>query len=478
MRTPVIILIVILLIILAALGGFFAAQQLAPSEQVEVTVAGGEGISSADVQATVDARLTEIADDTDAERTPAVTQELVAVYVARVEIPRGVVVRPDMVELVEAPIQYVPLRALDDPEQVIGKIARTDIEREQVILSSLLVENLSELAAGGSDAAAILEPGRVAIALPIDAITSVAYALQPGDRVDVIVSMLFVDVDIDFQSLQPNEFRPLSIELQTDEEGATGITYTLEEGAVGDFSTRSFTYQIPGNPTSQLTIPVLDVPSEDQRPRLVTQRTVQDAVVVYLGEFPSDGRIFREEPVQEGFTAFEATHIGEGQLLDAPNGNTTVPMFDGEEITVINQSEDGNWYQIIDSTGAEGWVPVASVNTGTEGAPGSTPAPARDQIVTLAVRPQDAVVLSYIAEAGLPMTFALRSARDTELPLTEAVNLDYIMRTYGILVPDRLQYAVEPAIRSIRELSLGERIELNQQTPTPEPNGSSEEGSN
>jgi hypothetical protein len=86
--------------------------------------------------------------------------------------------------------------------------------------------------------------------------------------------------------------------------------------------------------------------------------------------------------------------------------------------------------------------------------------PPRPNIITLGVPPQDAVVLTYMAEAGFPMTFALRSARAVGLPETQTVTLDFIMTTYGIQVPDRFSFAVEPAIRSIRQISLGERISL------------------
>src|SRR5690606_18542714 len=78
----------------------------------------------------------------------------------------------------------------------------------------------------------------------------------------------------------------------------------------------------------------------------------------------------------------------------------------------------------------------------------------RPTIVTVAVRPQDAVVLTYMAEAGIPMTFALRSARTQGLPDTSPVTLNYILQTYNIQVPESLNFGIEPAIRSIRGITL------------------------
>jgi hypothetical protein len=154
---------------------------------------------------------------------------------------------------------------------------------------------------------------------------------------------------------------------------------------------------------------ILVIPSEEQRPRLVTQRTVKDARVIWVGEFPLDGRMFRAAPTPTPIVTVDP-NATEAAAADAP--------------------------------------------------PTDTPPPPRPEIITLGVTPQDAVVLTYMAEAGLPMTFALRSARAVGLPETSSVTLDYIMTTYAIQLPDRFNFAIEPAIRSIRQLSLGNRISL------------------
>ncbi|MCA9915047.1 MAG: hypothetical protein KC496_16950, partial [Anaerolineae bacterium] len=356
------------------------------------------------------------------------------VVVAVQDIPRGVVIRPDMIDTTFLPDDVAPLRAITDPTEIVGQIARTDIFREMVILDSLVVPDLSQIGSYGSDAAALLEPGRVAVSLPIDAVTSVAYALQPGDRVDVIVSMLFVDVDTDYQSLLPNTLRfvNLAVKAAGDTGQSEGIILDYSEPERGELASRQLIligFQADENGNTTVTDPqqvaqtVLIVPSEEQRPRLSTQRTVTDAVVLYLGEFPRDGVIFRAEPVE----------------TEMP---TETPTLD-----------------------------PALAGVTPSGPPTSTPLPPRPQLVTLAVTPQDAVVLTYMAEAGLPITFALRSARVQALPPTEPVTLRYLLERFNIEVPDKFGFAVEPAIRSIRQLSLGNRIELNPQpevqiTPT------------
>jgi Flp pilus assembly protein CpaB len=86
--------------------------------------------------------------------------------------------------------------------------------------------------------------------------------------------------------------------------------------------------------------------------------------------------------------------------------------------------------------------------------------PPRPDIISLGVTPQDAVVLTYLIESGIPLTFALRSAATTSLPQTNVVTLNYIMEQYRISVPEKFNYALEPAIRNIRSIQLSETIQL------------------
>jgi pilus assembly protein CpaB len=312
----------------------------------------------------------------------------VEIVIAIQELPRGTRIPANGVDLVRWPEVSAPFNAVTNLEDVIGKIARTDIFREQPITTTIITDDFDSLAEVGSDAAAITPNGLVSIALPIDRLSSVAYGIQDGDRVDVIVSMLFVDVDDIFQTLVPNlvTFFIISedgIETSETIQGRLDIT-SIGSAIVG--------------------------PTERQRPRLSTQRTIQDALVIHVGEFPADGKfigiVASPTPVQE-----EAEP--EEQELDA------------------------------------------------QGEPVATPTPVLPSIVTLAVTPQDAVVLAWIIEARLPVTLALRSAGDASRSATQAVTLDYMVENYGINPPPKRQYSIEPAIRSIRQLLTDEDIQLS-----------------
>ncbi|MEO0561425.1 MAG: Flp pilus assembly protein CpaB [Chloroflexota bacterium] len=307
--------------------------------------------------------------------------ELVNLVIAVQELPRGFRIPANAVAVRPWPADSAPFNGITNVDDVVGKIARTDIFREQPILSNMLVDDFENLANDlgrvGSDAAAILPNNLVAIAMPVDRLTSVAYAIQDGDRVDVIVSMLFVDVDEQFQSIAPNVLTLLI----RDEDGI------------------QLADSVPGRPSQTSLGEVIIEPSERQRPRLLTQRTIQDALVVHTGEFPIDGR-----------------------FIGIPPTPTPVPDT-GEEDT-------------------------------DEGPPPPTPVPPRPDIVTLGVTPQDAVLLAWAVEARLPLTLALRSATDNSQVQTEPVTLDFFMSEYSITLPGRRDYTIEPALRSIRQLDL------------------------
>jgi Flp pilus assembly protein CpaB len=77
-------------------------------------------------------------------------------------------------------------------EYVVGKISNTRIYPGQVIVQSQLIDkDLEEQRLGlGGEASYIIPDGKVAIAIPIDSISSVAGALRSGDQVDIIATVV------------------------------------------------------------------------------------------------------------------------------------------------------------------------------------------------------------------------------------------------------------------------------------------------
>jgi Flp pilus assembly protein CpaB len=392
------IVVILLLVVLVGTGAvlFLVNQQPAPDPNA--------GQNTGEVEQPVNQQPIE-----NATALPTATpQEVAEIVIAVQDIPRGASIDANTVAVVPWPLEAIPENAVTNPEDVIGRIARTDLFREQPILSNLVVDDFQNLARVGSDAALITPPNRVLVAVPMNRLTSVAFAIQPGDRVDIIASLLFVDVDRSFQSAEPNQFSLIST--TQDENGSFG--FTTGSGIRGIFDSRI----VPTN-DGPVTIPVVISPSEEPRPRLSVQRTVQDALVIWLGSFPADGRIFKP----------------------APSPTSEIPTATPD----INAG-------------------------GTGGTPEPTEIPNVLDIVTVAVSPQDAVVLTWFVEAKIPFTFALRSAATTTLPQTDAVTLDYIMERFNIAVPEKFNYSIEPAIRSIRRLEVGDQITLQESNPAPQ----------
>jgi hypothetical protein len=157
---------------------------------------------------------------------------------------------------------------------------------------STLADNLSDLSAVGSDIAAQLPAGTRAISVPIDPLGSAGYGIQPGDRVDVIFSFTVVDVDEEFQTALPNWVYQVQMGAPDAEGGRTTASVTPQDEAIyGRIDT------IPPGELANV------VPSELQRPRLVTQRVIACAPVIYVGTAPLDGEILGRQDGESESTA-------------------------------------------------------------------------------------------------------------------------------------------------------------------------------
>ena len=102
------------------------------------------------------------------------------------------------------------------------------------------------------------------------------YGTKDGDYVDIIVSMLFVDVDPNFQSIKPNKLSVMTLK----PDGSIEFSPPIQ----GDIQPSTFTQG-----------PLLVQPTELQRPRLVMQTTVKRAYVVHVGNFPLDGSFLKSK---------------------------------------------------------------------------------------------------------------------------------------------------------------------------------------
>ncbi len=319
------------------------------------------------------------APDTAAPQQPRT--EMVNIVVLAQPVSRGTAIAESMLAMVAYPRnQMVEGLFFTDAAQVINKRTRFDLEQGVPLTPSLLTD-----AQQGSYASFQVPKGMVAISIPISRLTSVSYALQSGDHVNVIASFLMVDLDADFQSRLPNNSTlvtaPGKVTAGEGEGGSEVTSLTIGIEAGGSPQGR---FEI--DPVLGPNAPMYSVPSEAQRPRLVSQTLVQDAVVLWVGEFP----LGQQQAVSES-----------GDAAPTP---TPVPQ------------------------------------TGEAPQP-----PAKPEIITLIVSPQDAVSLNYLMLTGAKLNLVLRSAGDNQASNTEAVTLQFIMDQYNVPVPAKLPYGMEPA---------------------------------
>jgi Flp pilus assembly protein CpaB len=332
-----------------------------------------------------------------AEPTPVPTPIGEAeIVIAAQHIARGSLIPAEAVIVSPYPADYKVETMLDDPGQVIGRRARMDIGRGVPITENMITEDPGDLLSVGSDASFAIPPGFTAISIPMDRFSGVAFAMRAGDQVDVLVSMLVIDLDPDFQSETPNRgvflfnsdgdlltsFSCLSISV---EEGEFICEQTEATNMVGkiefDESSGEDFFVVPSGPG---------------RPRLVTQRLISNATVLGVGNFP----LLAEEE---------------------------------EPVVVQPEPEEG----------------VGAPAAQQPAAPVEAPAVEPPDIITLIVEPEDALALNWALGAGVDLTLTLRSPNDPTAEFeTDSVTLQVLVDNYNIAVPSKLPYGLEPLLQA------------------------------
>lgn len=311
------------------------------------------------------------------------------IVIAAQDISRGAQIPPDGVILSPFPADYIVETMMTDVNLVVGRRARMDIARGVPVTQNMITEQAGNLLPVGSDASIAIPPGFTAIAMPLTRLSGVAFAVRDGDAVDVIATLLMVDLDPDYQSALVNETRIL-----VSQSGAlvTGLSCEVFSQTATGFDCNNPT--APGlfgrlEEEEVSGVPLYTRPRETQRPRLVTQRIVQNATVLHVGTFPLAG---------------------------------------AEESAVAPTPEEG-----------------VGAPTGQEQVQTVTTVPSPD-IITLIVSPQDALALNWAMKSGVDLTLTLRSPADPTPTSTNSVTLQYMIDNYNISVPSRLPFGVEPRI--------------------------------
>ena len=331
---------------------------------------------------------------TEAQPTPVVTT--VNIIVLTQKVPRGAALTADVMGMIPIQQELFIQGMYTNISDAEGKLAKFDLDLGIPLTSSMVVESAEQLSSTGSNAALTIPRGMVAVSIPIDRLSSVSYAPRPGDHVNVIVAMNFIDIDPDFQTSLPNR----NIGIIAPGTGEGSISGQVGGEGAGGSGTTSVSMQTSsivavsggggGTVGRVVTDPILaqtfyHVPSEpDQRPRLVSQNLLQDAVVLQVGNFST-----KDET--------EAVNV-EAEPTPQPGGAQPTPV----------------------------------------------PEPPAPDLITLIVTPQDAITLNYLIFSGAKLTLALRPAGDDTRVNTESVTLQFLLEQYNVSVPAKLPTGMQP----------------------------------
>jgi pilus assembly protein CpaB len=191
------------------------------------------------------------------------------------------------VELRPMPKDSVPEGAIRSLDSVVGLLAAGPIPQGTILHPDLLISPL-ELAQEGQ-LGKIVEEGLVAIAFPINELSSVSYGIQPGDHVDVLMTLFFIELDQDLQAKAP-------------------LCPPLCPGAEGQ----------------------MVVEAGAQYPRLATQLTVQNVEVLGVGRWA-----YEPQPTEEQVQAAE-----EGEAIPEQPPSYITLMLTPQDALVLKQARE------------------------------------------------------------------------------------------------------------------------------------------
>lgn len=304
------------------------------------------------------------------------TPASVSIVVVKQEIKRNSEVKADSLGTINYPLEQRTEKMVTDMDTVVGKYAAFDLPQGLPLTVDMVTDRPG--ANNGSPHARVIQPGMVAIAIPISRLNSVAYGVWDGDFVNVIATTMFVDLDSSYQSILPNNIGQI-VNVGAKPDDSPLVTLGMNTGGIGSSRTGG---RAELDPT--LNQAVYLIPSEEQRPRLVSQTILQNVQVLHVGSFDT----------------------GASQNVQA----TPAPDAAGQAA--------------------------------------ATPAPVLGpDVITLIVHPQDAVALTYLIYGGAKLTLVLRAPDDnTTLAEAEAVTLQYLVSQYVIPAPAKLSYGFQPRI--------------------------------
>lgn len=321
-----------------------------------------------------------------AQPTP-IPDDTIGVVVSLQTLPRGHVITEDILAIDRRPRDSVEGNVITQTQDAVGLFARTDIFQGQTLTRDKLTRDIRDIGEQLIGPSSLIPPGFVAQAIPVrtlfdvnGAISTVGYGVSEGDYVDIMVMFYINEVDEEFQTFLPND-------------AAFFVEEFIEsvEDPENEELADTFIYLV--NPFGRFEeLPTGDLahiaPREASREYPVAM-IIQNAKVIQVGQYvpppPASGQLATPTP----------TPLPEGQPTPTP---------------------------------------VAS---------GPTATPLPPDVVTVALQPQQQLLIRYAIEVGGDIDLALRGINDGQLYSVENVDLNFLLERFNIEMPPNYGYSVD-----------------------------------
>lgn len=218
------------------------------------------------------------------------------VVVAAKAIPARALITPDMLKTVEMPVKYLPPSYILDPTDLLdgNTTALINIAPGEYIQQNMVSRNSG------------LEPGRRAVSIAVDSVTSVGNSVRQGNFVDIVVSYVDKDGNLRTELLLQN-VKVLAVDTLLPAQGGTGGQTYLPAGVTGEVKLA---------PTTVVTLEL--TPEEALR-------------VVHAANFAEELRLMIRRLDDQSAPAIEPVHFIGGLRARAPQMSEIVLSPDASE---------------------------------------------------------------------------------------------------------------------------------------------------
>lgn len=323
--------------------------------------------------------------------TTAPDTNLVEVVVSLQTVPRGFQMTEAELATEFRVADQVPSNVYTNIDDVVGLYVRQDIYQGETLTRDALIDDLTAVGKETYGPSSLIPPGFVAMAVPMDRLSSVGYAVAPGDSVDVLISFFLSPIDEQFQTRLPNN---ATFYLERPPEETSGEGETSSAASILQESNLPEPYSLvpygrfevlPNGDTVHVS------PSEEEPRKTHVAFLVQNAKVIQVGHWYPPNPAAAPTPTP-----------------DPAAEETPTPVPDG--------------------VGADSLVTIG---------------PPYNNTIVLALPPQQQIFLKYAIETDSIVDFAIRGINDGELYSVDNVTLDYILDRFGVEIPPNFTYVVD-----------------------------------